>query len=793
MFSSFVAKRHISYLRSAGKNYQKQRRTDAASANALIALGITAAASLALITQKDKDNDITSPSSLLLPTTTYCQSLYYHQHTTSKDTDDPSSPSSAKNKPFQLKQEYEIQQLLGEGAYGMVFSARRKADDKLVALKTMPREFTGQTDFEREVAALQLLQRHDHIVQFYDLHRDERNYYLAMELIDGGEIYDHLIENGPYSESEARDFLRQFAEAICFVHKTGLTHNDLKPENLMIHADTKLKLVDFGCARSHKIAEKNKDMLLSIQEFAQGCSFLHQVARGVCTNNLQLLLDRRPDLVQFQDYDRRTALHIASSEGNYELCDYLIEHGAGINRSDRWGGHPLDDAYRHGHTNVMHLLRRHGGRFGNSTAIHLITAASNGDAKTVQTLLELGNNTHINQGDYDHRTALHLAAAEGHSEIVRLLCDAGANVNAKDRWGNYPIDEALSKNATNVVEVLTKYGAVAVSSGDPDLTRPPTAIASPQDATMRDLKNRSQTDKSSPDDQGGMSKLSSQDFAMGCSVLHQAALGNQFEMETILQDYPDLVNFRDYDRRTALHVAASEGHLDICRYLVAKGGILNRSDRWGGSPLDDAHRQGHTETVQFLSEQGAQFGSASQIANFITAASEGDTEEVQAFLNYGGFDVNVRDYDHRTALHLAAAEGHYDIVQLLCEAGANVNVEDRWGNRPLDDARDASNNSKKNHTLLVQYGAQPSVLSTSTTITINRSQNDGVMATEEEIEDGLSQDCHSCTNGVDAFPGVIGTVAYSPPEVFLQKGATSSPAMDMWATGVIMYILLTGT
>ena len=106
--------------------------------------------------------------------------------------------------------------MLGEGAYGLVYQARRKVDGAVVALKTMPRSLTGKTDFEREVAALQLLSKesgtsggHAHIVHFKDLHRDENNYYLAMELIEGGELLEHLIENGPYSEGLAASFLRQ--------------------------------------------------------------------------------------------------------------------------------------------------------------------------------------------------------------------------------------------------------------------------------------------------------------------------------------------------------------------------------------------------------------------------------------------------------------------------------------------------------------------------------------------------------------------------------------------------------
>jgi serine/threonine protein kinase len=200
---------------------------------------------------------------------------------------------------------YEIEKVLGEGSYGMVYQARRRVDGALVALKTMPRNLTGKTDFEREVAALQLLSKppgHTHIVQLYDLHRDDQNYYLAMELIEGGELLEHLIENGPYSEGLAASFLRQFAEALCFVHRNGLSHADLKPENLLLSSNdmnkAQLKVADFGCARSHDL--NRKEMHLPMAEFAKGCSFLHMVALG---NQFELekMLQDRPDLVNFRD------------------------------------------------------------------------------------------------------------------------------------------------------------------------------------------------------------------------------------------------------------------------------------------------------------------------------------------------------------------------------------------------------------------------------------------------------------------------------------------------------------
>ena len=286
--------------------------------------------------------------------------------------------------------------------------------------------------------------------------------------------------------------------------------------------------------------------------------------------------------------------------------------------------------------------------------------------------------------------------------MVELLVNAGAKVNVKDRWGVQPLDDAkkAKKNSAEIVAVLS--GAASTTKSIHSTTGP----APRMDA----LKNESapQNGASQPleQDDEGMAQLSKQEFSMGCSVLHQSALGNKIVLQQLLLERPELVNFRDYDRRSPLHLAASEGQLEICEWLVKKGAKINRVDRWGGSALDDAHRGKYVEVVQFLRSQGAKFGSTSQGTNFITAAAEGDREEVEAFLEFGTIDINQGDYDKRTALHLAAGEGHLDICQLLCEAGADVNVEDRWGHRPLDEAGHAKKNSDVMMKLLLDHGAK---------------------------------------------------------------------------------------
>ena len=468
-----------------------------------------------------------------------------------------SSNSSTTNSLFRLEDVYDIQEVLGEGGYGLVYKAVRKLDGEIVAVKSMSRELTGKTDFEREVAALQLLSKkkkskslsstttttttkttpamvvpvvasptatqvedeeegheghhhlgtiisgpQNHIVQLYDLHRDDDNYYLVMEYVHGKELLQHLIDYGPYSEGLASSFLRQFAEAIHYIHnQCGLTHADLKPENLLLSTtttstttsttntnrslnfdddddynnlnlninDAKLKIVDFGCAQTHDLS--HNEMYLPFHEFAKGCSFLHMVALGNQFELTKLLLQQKDPntLINFRDYDYRTPLHLAASEGHVDICRFLVEKGAIINRNDRWGGTPLDDAYRHHHVDVIAYLKDNNATFGTQTTLpRFIQAASEGDVEEVKALLEFGT-IDLDHGDYDHRTALHLAAGEGQYEIVELLCMAGANPNVEDRWGNHPIDDAVNakKNSIRIMKLLLEYGGT--STKDPTL------------------------------------------------------------------------------------------------------------------------------------------------------------------------------------------------------------------------------------------------------------------------------------------------------------------------------------
>jgi serine/threonine-protein kinase len=148
---------------------------------------------------------------------------------------------------------YKVINKLGAGAMATVFKAKQLSLDRMVAIKVLPRKFTGNPQFiERFYAegrsAAQL--NHPNIVQAYDVGKAGEYHYFVMEYVEGGTVYDEIVKNKRYQESEALDIAIQIAEALDHAHSKGLIHRDVKPKNLMITTGGVAKLADMGLARA---------------------------------------------------------------------------------------------------------------------------------------------------------------------------------------------------------------------------------------------------------------------------------------------------------------------------------------------------------------------------------------------------------------------------------------------------------------------------------------------------------------------------------------------------------------
>lgn len=147
---------------------------------------------------------------------------------------------------------YEIIGKLGEGGMGTVYKARHGRLDKLMALKILPQHLVRNSDavkrFEREMRALGKME-HPHLVQAHDAGEDRGIHYLALELVEGGDLTRLVKKRGTLAIWLACRLIRQAALALDYAHQQGLVHRDIKPANLMLTRSGHLKVSDLGLAR----------------------------------------------------------------------------------------------------------------------------------------------------------------------------------------------------------------------------------------------------------------------------------------------------------------------------------------------------------------------------------------------------------------------------------------------------------------------------------------------------------------------------------------------------------------
>ncbi len=171
---------------------------------------------------------------------------------------DPSVPSGDRRPPPPPPEaiqahfpDLEVEAILGEGGMGVVYRARQKRLDRIVALKVLPEGLSQDPAFaerfEREARTLARLD-HPHIVRVFDFGERDGLYYLLMEYVDGANLRDVLHE-GRMRPEEALRIVPQICEGLQFAHDAGVIHRDVKPENILIDAQGNAKITDFGLAK----------------------------------------------------------------------------------------------------------------------------------------------------------------------------------------------------------------------------------------------------------------------------------------------------------------------------------------------------------------------------------------------------------------------------------------------------------------------------------------------------------------------------------------------------------------
>jgi len=154
-----------------------------------------------------------------------------------------------------LSEVYEIdQKKLGEGSYGCVALGRHRATGVPRAIKKISKAQVKDLKALRQEIAMMKMLDHPNIIRLFETFEDRSHIFLVMELCEGGELFDRIVEAGHFSESDAAHVVRDMLRAVFYMHEQEVVHRDLKPENFLLQstgplAGNLLKLIDFGTAR----------------------------------------------------------------------------------------------------------------------------------------------------------------------------------------------------------------------------------------------------------------------------------------------------------------------------------------------------------------------------------------------------------------------------------------------------------------------------------------------------------------------------------------------------------------
>ena len=163
-------------------------------------------------------------------------------------------------KPFMLEsveKHYLFCEKIGRGTFSTVNLAAKKGDhSKRFAIKTVDKENLKPEEREliREEAKIIKGLNHQNIVKFYESYDDYKKVYYVFELVEGGDLLEHVLSKGRLTEIEARRVFYQLIHVMGYLHRNNILHRDLKPENILIRTDadsnqiSQIKLIDFGFA-----------------------------------------------------------------------------------------------------------------------------------------------------------------------------------------------------------------------------------------------------------------------------------------------------------------------------------------------------------------------------------------------------------------------------------------------------------------------------------------------------------------------------------------------------------------
>uniref|UniRef100_A0A8C2XNX6 Poly [ADP-ribose] polymerase n=1 Tax=Cyclopterus lumpus TaxID=8103 RepID=A0A8C2XNX6_CYCLU len=406
---------------------------------------------------------------------------------------------------------------------------------------------------------------------------------------------------------------------------------------------------------------------------------------------------------------KSTPLHFAAGFGRKDVVEHLLQTGANVHARDDGGLIPLHNACSFGHAEVVSLLLCQGADPNardnwNYTPLH--EAAIKGKIDVCIVLLQHGADPNIRNtdgksaldladpsaktvltGEYKKDELLEAARSGNEEKLMALLTPLNVNCHASDGRKSTPLHLAAGYNRVRIVQLLLQHGA--------------------------DVHAK---------DKGGLVPL------------HNACSYGHFEVTELLLKHGACVNAMDLWQFTPLHEAASKNRVEVCSLLLSHGAdptLLNCHSKsavdmaptpelkerltyeFKGHSLLQAAREADmakvkkTLALEIISFKHPQTNETA--LHCAVASPHPKRKQVTELLLRKGANINEKNKDFMTPLHVAAEKAHNDILEVLQKHGAKVNAVDTLGQTALHRAALAGH--IQTCKLLLSYGADPSIVS----------------------------------------------------------------------------------
>ncbi|WP_353288877.1 ankyrin repeat domain-containing protein [Wolbachia endosymbiont (group A) of Pogonocherus hispidulus] len=299
------------------------------------------------------------------------------------------------------------------------------------------------------------------------------------------------------------------------------------------------------------------------------------------------------EVVNIENNQGQTPLHIAAENGWLNIVKYLISKGANTNAKDKYGRTPLHIAAKNGEFDMVKYLINEGANVNakdkfDSTPLH--SAAENGELSIVRYLINKG--AYVTK-DKVGRTLLHHSALYGSSDVAEYLIQEGAHIDAMDEDGNTPLHFAAMMEEVDTAKVLLKHNAdVNAKNKDGDFPLHLAVIAVGKKVAVAKILLKCNVDINTENKNG--------EISLHCAVLY----GFSKTVEYFIQKGAE-VNAKSRYGGTTLCLAAMTGNVDIAKVLLKHNADVNAKNNEGKTALYYAANNNHQELVELLLAHGA--------------------------------------------------------------------------------------------------------------------------------------------------------------------------------------------